>query len=429
MIALVLLFAFLSAGPCAAQTPFVESLAARGLVEIPLDDARKLESELGQLLVVNVDGFGYSGPLALVPDFSPMIQRLNIGGVIPHYGSASYERIRRTNRALQQLGGPPLLICADIVRLRGQGRTGSFGDGYVGGFIGRFRRMSGTEFPTLARLNAFTLNAIGINVALGPTVDTSTADPRTADRARVVAVELRTYGLQVVLKHFPYLPTGADLHRQSPDTKVPATEAESRFSVFRGLATDADMIMTTHLLDSAVDREIVTFSPIWNAILRADTGFTGPLMSDGLLMLRNYPGRSAPGGGAFSADFAGLDPTAVWAARAILAGHDLLVVEGSAAQTVRVFDGLLTAACRASPEARELRRRIEESSSRIARWKQEREAALRRTVEVPPAVIQRVIALLPADGTDLASFRFDPAGIAGLQSTLDAARFIQQPAR
>jgi beta-glucosidase-like glycosyl hydrolase len=188
------------------------------------------------------------------------------------------------------------------------------------------------------------------------------------------------------------------------------------------------MIMTTHLLDSSVDRDIMTFSPVWNAILRAGTGFTGPLMSDGLLMLKNYAGRSAPASGVTTADFAGLDQAAVWAARAILAGHDLVVVEGSVAQTVRVFDGLLTAACRASPQAGELRRRIEESSARIARWKLDREAALRRTVEVPPSVIQKVISLLPADDADLASFRFEPAGLAGLLPSLEAARFIRSSA-
>ncbi|MGA2639930.1 MAG: hypothetical protein ABSG21_03380 [Spirochaetia bacterium] len=185
MITLLLLFGLLSAGPCASQSLFVESLAARGALEIPLEDARKLESELGQLLVVNVDGFGYSGLLALEPGFAPMVHRLQIGGVIPHYGSASYERIRRTNRALAGLTDLPLLICADIVKLRGPARTGTFGDGYVGGFVGRFRWMTDDQFPTLARLNAFVLSAIGINVALGPTVDTSTMDPRTRDRARM----------------------------------------------------------------------------------------------------------------------------------------------------------------------------------------------------------------------------------------------------
>jgi hypothetical protein len=419
--ALVLLFCLVAAGPCASQSPFVDGLASRGQLAIPVEEARALEAEVGQLLVVNVDGFGYAGPLALQPGFLHMVRRLRIGGVIPHYGSMSYERIRATNRALRGVTDLPLLVCADLLKLRGRGRTGSFGDGYVGGFIGRFRRMPDGQFQTLARLNAFVLSAVGVNVALGPTADTSTGDPRAADRARIVAGELKGDGIQAVLKHFPWIPAGVNLHRESPDTKIPRDEAERRFAVFRDLARDADMIMTTHLLDSSVDAGLVTFSRTWNALLRNGTGFDGLLMSDGLLMLSNYADRSVLGGGVPGKDFAGLDPAAAWAARAILAGHDLVIVEGSETQTVRVFEGLLTAACRSSAPARELRERIMQSSGRISRWKKAREAELRRLIDVPTSAVQQAIELLPTDGADLSSFRFDPAGLARLAPSLAAA--------
>jgi len=416
-----ILVQLLGAWPCASQVLSIDSLAAGGKLAIPREEARELEAGIGQLLVVNVDGFGYAGPLALEPGFAPMIQRLQIGGVIPHYGSTSYERIRRTNRSLAGLTELPLLICSDIVKLHGSARTASFGDGYVGGFLGKFRRMPDDQFQTLARLNAFAFAALGINVALGPTVDTSTGDPRTAERAQLAADELKGCGLQVVLKHFPWIPSGVNLHRESPDTTVPLEEAEKRFAVFHDLAARADMIMTTHLLDSSVDRAIVTFSPAWNALLRDRTGFKGPLLSDGLLMLKNYSNRGPLAGGVPGAGFAGLDEAAAWAARAILAGHDMVIVEGSAAQTVRVFEGLLTAACGASAQGAALRARIEESSARIARWKEARTAVLRRVVDVPPAAIQDVISLLPPDDADLASFRFDPAALARLTPGMEAA--------
>ena len=411
--------------PVASQRVSVDSLAASGKLAIPREEASRLETDLGQLLVVNVDGFGYSGPLALEPGFVPMLQRLQIGGVIPHYGSTSYERIRRTNRSLLELTELPLLICTDIVKLKGSTRTASFGDGYVGGFLGKFRRLRDDQFRVLARLNAFALAAMGVNVSLGPTVDTSTGDPRTSVRAQLATEELKGYGLQVVLKHFPYLPSGANLHKESPDTRVPLDEAEKRFAVFRDLAGVSDVIMTTHLLDSAVDPALVTFSPAWNVLLRDRTGFEGPLMSDGLLMLRNYANRGPLAAGVPTAGLAGLDEAASWAARAILAGHDMVIVEGSAAQTVRVFEGLLAAACGDSPQGAALRRRIGESSARIARWKHERAAALRHVVDVPPAAIQRLIAILPPDGADLSSFRFDPAALARLQPGMDAAEFLR----
>jgi hypothetical protein len=426
MPAIVLLFALVAAAAGAAQSPFVDSLAAAGKLDIPLGDARELESELGQLLVVNVDGFGYSGSLALEPGFVPMVRRLQPGGVIPHYGSTSYERIRRTNRALQELTDLPLLICSDILKLRGSAGTGSFGDGYVGGFIGRFRPMTDGQFKILARMNAFVFSAIGINASLGPTVDASTRDPRTGERARLAVDELKGYGLQVVLKHFPWLPLGANLHHESPDTRVLPDEAERRFAVFRLLASDADMIMTTHLLDTSVDRGIATFSSAWNSILRERTGFDSLVMSDGLLMLKNYTNRTMLAGGIPADDFQKLDEAAAWAARAILAGHDMVIVEGSAAQTVRVFEGLLTAACRSTPPARALRARIGESSARIAHWKKEREQVLRRIVEVRPSVIQQVISLLPPEGANLAAFRFDRGRLERLISTLDGTRLTTQ---
>ena len=45
---------------------------------------------------------------------------------------------------------------------------------------------------------------------------------------------------------------------------------------------------------------------------------------------------------------------------------------------------------------------------------------LRRVVEVPPAVIQQVISLLPPDGADLAAFRFDRGRLDRLTASLDA---------
>jgi len=409
-------------GPCAADSTFVDSLSSAGKLGIPVPQAEEIESRLGQLFVVNVDGFGYGGPLALEPDFAPMIAQLQVGGVIPHYGSTSYERIRRTNRALKALTRLPLLVCADIVKIKAAGAVGTFGDGYVGGFLGRFKRLPDSELEALARLNAFGFAAMGINVALGPTVDTSTGDPRTPDRARLVISALKEFGLEPVLKHFPYLPARANLHRQSPDTLVPPDEVESRFAVFHELGDEAEMMMTTHLYDSLVDARIVTFSPIWNRLLRTGTGFTGLLMSDGLLMLRNYADTKMLSINPGDPDPPGIDRTSSWALRAILAGHDLIIVEGSAALTYRTFQGLLAVACSSAPLGRALRERIEESCRKIETWKQEHEAFLKREVDVPAGVITRVVQVLPADNADLNTFRFDAEALAGLEPALVKAQ-------
>ncbi len=421
----IMVLAVLPLLPGAAQPTFVDTLAAGGRLGIPVAQARRLEARLGQLLVINVDGFGYSGALALAPGFAELVRKIQVGGVIPHYGSTDYQRIVRTNQALAGMTETPLLICSDIVKLMGAKGTASFGDGYVGGFLGRFRQLPDAELETLARLNAFVFSALGVNVALGPTVDVSTAEPRVVERARLVLGQMKLYGLAPVLKHFPALPTGASLHKESPDTRIPAGLLEEREAVFRALDPNGGLMMTTHLYDSLVDASIVTFSPVWNAILRERTGFRGLLMSDGLLMLRNYADRSLLSGGPTGRETVGVDETALWAARAILAGHDMVIVEGSAAQTTRAYQGLLTIACAGTALGNRLAGRIEESWERIIRWKTDRAATLRRTVEVPAAVVQSVIALLPAEGAELARFRFDRAALARLDPAISAAE--QEP--
>jgi hypothetical protein len=419
--ALIVALSLLAAAACPAQ-PFVDGLSAKGRLGIPLAQARELESSLGQLFIINVDGFGYEGSLALAPAYAELVRRLQIGGVIPHYGSTVYERIRRTNRALAEMTRQPLLLCCDIVKLAGPSGTGSFGDGYVGGFLGKYKRLPDRELATLAALNGLAFAAIGINVALGPTVDTSTGDARAAERARIVLGQWKDLGLEPVIKHFPFLPTGANLHRASPDTKVAPEEAARRYAIFKELAPEAGMLMSTHLLDSKVDAQIVTFSPAWNRLLRERTGFTGLLMSDGLLMLKNYGDRSVLTGGPDARDMEGLDETAAWALRAVLAGHDLIIVEGTAAQTTRVFQGLLAVACGTSALGRTLRQRMQESCARIERWKREREPGLRRAVEVSATVVNAVIGVLPGEDARLSEFRFDPAAIEGLEPAMRAAR-------
>ncbi len=413
----------------AAAPSVVDALAAGGKLHIAMDSARRLEAHLGQLLVINVDGFGHPGPLALNPEFVDLVTKLQVGGVIPHYGSSDYDRIVRTNRALAALTGTPLLVCADIVKLRGAASIASFGDGYVGGFLGHYRDLGDEELSTLARLNAFVFAALGVNVALGPTIDTSTADPRVVDRARLVLAQMESYGLAPVLKHFPTLPADANLHRESPDTKLTAADAALRAAPFRELAGEAAIMMTTHFRDTLVDASLVTFSSRWNALLRDQTGFQGLLMSDGLLMLKNYADKRILGGtagGLTAGDITGIDEAAVWAARAILAGHDMVIEEGSAAQTTRAFEGLVTMACSGSPAGSALLARIEESYDRITRWKAAHAAALQRSVAVPAAVIRDVIALLPGAAAGLAAFRFDAARLARLAPALAAAEAVPE---
>jgi beta-glucosidase-like glycosyl hydrolase len=295
---LACLTAFFQAPRFSQAQSIADGLASRGKLGIDVEAARTLEGKLGQLLIVNVDGFGYDGPLAVTPEFMEMVQRLQVGGVIPHYGTNDFQKIRETNRALAGLTRLPLLICSDIVGIRtGRGTGGKrkiarFGDGYVGGFIRQYGTLLEPEFGELSLLNGFVLASAGINVCLGPTVDDSTGCERTAARARALIDGLKRFGVEPVLKHYPFLPRGGNLHRESPDTRTPAEDVAERTAVFRELRLEAGMLMTTHLFDSLVDgATIATFSPMWRGRMEGDTGFSGLTMSDDILMLRNYRDR------------------------------------------------------------------------------------------------------------------------------------------
>ena len=393
------LFLGMTAAPCFSEESFTDRIVAEGGLGIDVSAARDVESKLGQLFIVNVDGFGYSGELAVLPGYVAMVKKLQVGGVIPHYASHDFQRIRNTNRALAGLTRLPLLLCADLVGIESAGKVARFGDGYWGGFIGKFAPLEDGEFRTLIGLNAFMFAAIGINTSLGPTVDDSTADERTTERARMVVDALRRCGIEPVLKHFPFLPTTENLHRASPDTKIPASDVKRKTAAFRGLLGESEIMMTTHTFDSLIDgASIVTFSPKWNRVLRQRTGFSGILMSDDLLMLKNYADQSVLGEAA--------NGTAVqWAERAILAGHDFIILAGGASTTYAVFEGLLRVAAGDTEAGRALRQRILESYERIKGFKESRGELLTRSFEAPMSDIRSIVSAVPGD-TVSPGFRF-----------------------
>jgi hypothetical protein len=378
-------------GTAAAQGAFVAELAVQGKLRIGLVPAVQIEKQLGQLLVVNVDGFGASGDLAVSDDYIDLVERLQVGGVIPHYGQCSPALIRRTNEALLARTKTRLLIASDIVSLCAPGGArATFGDGYVGGFVGRHRDLADDSFRSLAVLNAYVMRWLGIDWSLGPTVDTSTGDARVAQRATAVAAALHRFGILVTIKHWPFLPPGVDLHRESVDLALPLAQVEAQASIFRRLAPAADAIMTTHVYDSEVDDALVTLSQPWVEHLLRSTGFRGPIVTDGLFMLRSHRERARlprplPGLGS-----TGNDEIAGWAAGALLVGHDMVILEGTAATSTAVFRRLLELACRADELGASLRGRIEAAHGKVLRMKAVRVSGS-GAADGPVALVERVI--------------------------------------
>ena len=412
----LLLLALLA--PCAAQDPFVEELRAQGRLGVSLAEATRLAGQIGQLLMVNVDGFGVSGKLAVSGGYLDLVEKVQVGGVIPHYGRTTPSTIRATNEALASLTRLPLFIASDIVTLRTEGSSGgaaaqaSFGDGYVGGFIGRYRSLPDTAFAQLARVNAYMLRALGMNAALWPTVDASTRDDRVLGRATVLIAELKRARILATLKHWPLVPIGVDLHREAVDEHLSRDEVERLAAPFRALASRADLIMTTHFFDSEVDGSLVTLSPRWLELLRRDTKFRGPVLSDGLFMLRSHRIEAASAPALPGLGHTGDDEIAHWAATAILAGHDMVIVEGTAATSLHVYRRLLELSSRADDVGRRLRSRVSSAYRKIAELKRRRAAELGRSISFPAELVDRLI-----------RFAADPVGgearYAGLEAEME----------
>jgi len=76
------LILMLAAAPAGAQPASLRNLSQPGL-RIPRSRRRSLRRSWVSFFIINVDGFDWSGPLALAPAFVELVTRLQIGGVIP----------------------------------------------------------------------------------------------------------------------------------------------------------------------------------------------------------------------------------------------------------------------------------------------------------------------------------------------------------
>jgi hypothetical protein len=104
----------------------------------------------------------------------------------------------------------------------------------------------------------------------------------------------------------------------------------------------------------------------------------------------------------------------------------MVMVEGSAAQTMRVWSGLLALACSGTALGGSLAARIQQSWERISAWKESHAETLARTVNVPASVIAAVTMLLPGAAVDTARadaarFHFDSAALARISPDLASA--------
>lgn len=232
-------------------------------------------------------------------------------------------------------------LCAELVQR--VGRPLLFSIDHEGGWVTRFT--SGvTFFPGNAALGAagderlahdtgahmaLELRALGVQLNLAPVLDVVTPrhnpgigirsfgqDAALVGRLGAAFTRgLQSRGVWACAKHFPGKGAAAvDAHVELPTIRLPKAEFErTHLAPFAAaVRAGAACVMTSHVRYPALDeKRIATFSPaITRDILRKKLGFDGVVVSDDLCM------------GAISTR----EPIQLAAARAMAAGHDLLIV-------------------------------------------------------------------------------------------------------
>jgi len=256
-----------------------------------------LEEKVGQILVVQFHGEEAN------EDAKALVQEMHVGGFIYYTwsnGLTSPAQVKALSAGLQKLTkGPRLFITTDqeggIVTRLTQGFTVLPGN----------KALGMTRKPELAKESAIAigeeLQAVGINMNLSPVVDVN-SNPRNpvigirsfGDSAAMViafgkkALEgYREAGTIACLKHFPgHGHVEVDSHLALPIVHKSKEELmRVELKPFAKLASQADMIMTAHLLMPALDPDnCSTLSKKTVDFLRKDLGFQGVIITDSLAM-------------------------------------------------------------------------------------------------------------------------------------------------
>jgi beta-N-acetylhexosaminidase len=260
-----------------------------------------LEEKVGQILMVHFHGEQVN------EDAQALIQEMHVGGFIYYNwanGLSSPSQVKSLGLGLQKLAQEtrlsiPLFITVDqeggIVARLTQGFTIFPGN----------KALGMTGHSELAQQSALAmgqeLQVVAVNMNLSPVVDIN-SNPRNpvigirsfSDFPETVIAfgreALNGYtqsGIMKVLKHFPgHGDVGIDSHYDLPiinKSQEELTRVELR--PFAELASQADAIMTAHILVPALDPEnCSTLSKKTLDFLRTEIGFKGVIISDSLVM-------------------------------------------------------------------------------------------------------------------------------------------------
>jgi len=356
----------LRAGADQRRQDTVQRIAAGGV---------PLETMIGQMLMVGFEGDELSdpGPQRILSH----IAAGRLGGVILFKRNVkSAAAVKRMTAAFQAAApGLPVLVAIDQEGGRVQRLTEAVGFSETPS-AARVARRGSTEARALYDRLARGLAEWGFNVNLAPVVDLGvrednpiiarigraySADPASVTKFASEFVDAhRRAGVITSLKHFPgHGSSGGDTHHGFVDVSKswsPQELAPFRAMIDSGRA-DTVMVAHVHLAAYAPDgsRAPASLSPeVIEGLLRGQLGFDGVVISDDMEM-----GAIATLG----------SPVGV-AARAIIAGNDILIYAGGAApgrDLVTVLQRRLKQAAVQDPQVAD---RIRQSYQRIVRLKE-----------------------------------------------------------
>lgn len=358
-----------------------------------------VKDTLGQLLFITVDGYGLKTGQAIHPDYVKLVKLLNIGGVRPRFSRKDAQSIIEATDKLFKATPVPLFIGVDVEQMTfitpaGLQQT-AIGLDAGGSWLRKEQTQNSECFEQHTFLDAFLHKMLGVNLILGPSVDQNkrwnSPYTKTEALAPVANKILNTHnlmGVKTALKHFPYTPVQFNWRKKSVRPHLKKAQVMKKLAIFKQLANRSDFVITSHLFNNQIDKQnIATLSNKWLNILREDIGFKGLVLSDATSKVRRYDKTLGSFTNQWLAKHPDDDPVAVFAARTLLAGHDMVFVEGVARDTITMYEQLSVMACRDDIDGRRLQNSIAESYERISQYKKNNRGALSYRPKAAQALI------------------------------------------
>lgn len=387
---LTCLFAF-----CLAATAQAASAKSYGISQDPAKVCPAVQNQLGQLLVAGVDGFGQGVEQAIHPDYVKLVKLLGLGGVLPKFGKQDASLIFESTGALFGAADKPLLIGIEntTVAFKDGLETKLVGVGFGpgAGWLRHYQKANASCFAQQSFLDGFLHKALGLNYSLGPSIEFNRYSARLMEQnvdiktaAQKLLRDYRYFAVKTTLRQYPYTAFSASLK------SLQKSQVLDKLAIFKQLAANAEFLLTGELYNKNIDADNrVAFSKPWIQLLKNKVDYQGLVVGDA----RRFNAASLPSYvKKWLARHPQDDPRAAYVAGMILSGHDMLLLQGVARETISLFEDLSVMACREDDDGKRLQARIQTAFAAIEKFKKSNRGALSYRPKADPYLLKEVLA-------------------------------------